>query len=182
MGTIVRRNDASSPAVKVYAPSDRVTLAEAIDLLADRDRRKHDSDRGRKARMRHHIQSAVRNHQLTEKNTFGTKHYEYGRLAAWAQDKWRGRYDDFLATRDPIVNSVAGTLGRLLGKSSGYQIPSDPAECQAQLHHEMRRIATLEEKLTSAREEIDRLRPDAEAYRRVCAGNATNAKQRRPKV
>jgi hypothetical protein len=129
--------------------------------------------------MRHHVRQAVGNGQLAETVRRNIKHYVYGRLAAWAQDKWPGKYDDFPAIRDPVTNGVAGILGGLLGGSSGYQIPVDLAGCQAELHRAMRRIAALEEESAATREEVDRMRPDAEAYRRLCARNAESAKKRR---
>jgi hypothetical protein len=177
----VRRKGIPPRAAKIYSPDDLITLPDAITLLAARDLRKHDSDRVRKARMRHHITYAVENRELTETIRHGMKHYVFGRIGAWAQDKWPGKYGDLLAIRDASVGSVTGVLRGLAGRSSGYQIPATLTECQAQLDQALQRIFTLGEELIVAREDADRLRPDAEAWQRQRATNKESAQRPRPR-
>jgi hypothetical protein len=175
----VKRKDAPLRVAKDYGPNELISISAAIVLLADRDQRKNDSDRVRKARMRERIRYAVENRELTEARRQGTKCYVYGRLIAWAQDKWPGRYGDLVAIRDPIVRGVNGMLPGLGGKSGGYQTPSTLLECQAQLAQAMERIFALEEQLAVARGDAEQLRPDAEAWQRQSARNKLNAQQDR---
>jgi len=130
--------------------------------------------------MRFHIQSAVEHRQLAETSRGGTKQYVFGRLAAWAQDKWPRKYDDLPAIREVNAGRMAGTLSGYRFKASGFQIPGTLVECQAQLQQAMLRITTLEQDVIVAREDADRLRPDAEKWRDYCATNRASA--RRPRT
>jgi hypothetical protein len=178
----VRRKETPPSSAKVYDPNDLIALPDAIALLAERDRRKHDTDRVKKARMRARIKYAVDNGALAETLRRSKRCYVYGRIVAWAQENWPGKYDDLEAIRVPSVGSVKGVLRGLTGKSSGGEIPTTLAECQSRLAQTMRRIVTLEEQLIVAREDADRLRPDAEARQRVRAVNKLNAQRRRPRA
>jgi hypothetical protein len=177
----VKRKAARQHMPKVYHPDAFILISEAINLLADRDRRLHDSDRVRKARMRQHIMYAVNNGELEESFRHRTKRYVYGRIVAWAQDKWPGRYSDLVAIRDPIVGRLEASLPRLVVRSSGYQIPTTLPECQAELVQAMETIRVLQARVTVACGDADRLRPDAEAWQHHCEVNRANARQLRPR-
>jgi len=178
----VRRKAASRLAATDYGPNDLITLTDAIELLADRDRRKNDSDRERKGRMRERIRYAVANRELTETIRHSTKHYTYGRIAAWAQDNWPGKYDDLVAIRVPNSGGMTATHGgRYRLKGSGSQIAVTLVECQLQLQQATLRINALEQALVVAGEYAERLRPDAENWRCQCAANKLNAKRPRPR-
>jgi hypothetical protein len=177
----VRRKETPPSSAKVYDPNDLIALTDAIALLADRDRRKHDTDRSRKARMRGRIKYAVDNGALAETLRQSKKCYVYGHIVAWAQENWPGKYDDLKAIRAPSVGSVNGVLRGLTGKSSGGEIPTTLAECQAQLDQARQHIFSLVDELEVARRVADRLRPDAEAWRRHCAANKLNARRPRPR-
>ena len=110
----MKRRDAPHRAAKVYQADELISIVDAITLLADRDRRTHDVDRSRKARMRHHIQYAVENDQLSEVIRKGEKHYVFGRLAAWAQGRWRGRYDDLPSIRDVITGGMVARAFKVI--------------------------------------------------------------------
>lgn len=177
----MRRKKTLARPPKAHKPDDLITQSEAIALLADRDRRQFDSDRVRKARMRARIKYAVDNGVLIETLSKSKKCYVYGRIVAWAQGSWPGKYDDLEAIRAPSVGSVNGVLRRLTGNSSAYQIPETLSECQAQLAQAMERIFSLLSDLEVARRAADRLRPDAEAWQHQCEANRQNAKQPRPR-
>jgi hypothetical protein len=81
--------------------------------------------------MRFHIRSAVENRQLAETSKQGTKYYVFGRLAAWAQDKWPRKYDDLSAIRDPNSGRMTATLSGYRLDASGFQIPATLVESQA---------------------------------------------------
>lgn len=166
---------------KVYQAEDFISISDAITLLADRDRRRYDTDRLRKARMRRHIMYAVDNCELTEIIRHGKKCYVYGRVVALAQVKWPGKYDDLVSIRDPIVGGAHASLPGLVGGGTGCQIPGTLPDCQAQLVRVAERNFELQEQLTAARNEVDKLRPDAEAWQHQVEVNTANAKQLRPR-
>ena len=114
--------------------------------------------------MRQHITYAVNNGQLTETVRQSKKCYVYGRGVAWAQAKWPGRYSDLVAIR---------------GRASAFQLPTTLPECQSELVEARGQIFALEEQLTVARAEAERLRPDADAWQHYCEANRRNAQQTR---
>lgn len=175
----MKRGKTPTRAVRSYSPDDHISISQLVTLLADRDRRAHDTDRVRKARMRQHIMYAAYNGQLTEAIYKSEKCYVYGRAVAWAQAKWPGRYSDLVAMRDPIVASARGSLPRLVGRASAFQLPTTLSECQSELVEARRQIFAIEEQLTVARADAERLRPVADSWQRQVEANTQNAQQPR---
>ena len=179
---MVKHKKAQTPKAKLYRQEDFISIAEAVHLLADRDYRTHDTDRVRKARMRQHIMYAVNDHQLVETVRQSKRCYVFGRLVAWAQTKWPGRYDDLPALRDRIVaRAELSHSGRYAVRASGFQAPMTLEACQSELLLARRQIVALEEQLETARLDAERLRPDAAAWQHQREVNRRNAQIARSK-
>jgi hypothetical protein len=164
---------------KVYRPDDLISLTEAVELLADRDRRKHDPDRARKQRKRYWIGHAVKAGHIAEATRQSKKCYVYGRLVAWAQRRWPRTYDDLLPI-EPIRGAMSATVRRMTLVASGHSPPTTLPACQTELARAMRRIHELQAHVTAALAELDRVRPDAARWQEYCRSQSLKA-QRRPR-
>jgi hypothetical protein len=132
--------------------------------------------------MRQHIKYAVANGELHETVRRGEQCYVFGRMAAWAQNKWPGRYDDLPSTRDENRGGMVATgpAGALVARGR-LTTPTTLPECQQELDRIWQRVHMLADQLRLAREDADQLRSDAEAWQRHCAANRENARQSRPR-
>lgn len=177
----MNRQVAPPRAARVRCATEIICLVDAVALLANLDRREYDTDRVRLGRMRRRIQRAVASNELSEMVSNGEKYYELGRLAAWAQSKWPLLYDDLPSIRDEIRGSMVATGPRATLVSSGHTAPTTLHDCLRALEEALQRVFSLEKQVKLGLDEAEKLRPDAESWKRHCTQNRERARQKRPR-
>jgi hypothetical protein len=132
--------------------------------------------------MRQHIAYAVSSGHLAEAVCKSEKCYVYGRAVAWAQAKWPGRYSDLHAIRDSITGERERIASKPCRPSQWFPSSDDATGVPIRVGPSKAAISALEEQLTVAHADAERLRSDADAWHRQVEANTLNAKQRRPRL
>lgn len=128
------------------ASSQRLRFDEAVQLIADKDKRNSDDVRTVKDRTRKRIKRAIKAGHLIQQVDKTILHED---LMAWAA----GKFKNF-----PAPDRLCATFQAYTAKFVGIDVPATCEEA-------MRLCADLQIELIEARNEIFELRPDAEKWR-----------------
>ena len=164
---IVKRKNTPLSSVTDYRADDFITLTDAVTLLADRDRRRHDTDRIRKGRMRQHIYYATYNGVLQSVIHRSVKCYVFGKIAAWARSKWPGLYDHFPATTDPVRGGHVGDATGSDARSSCTSRTNIPAAMPT-------RTGSSNETRSGARAAVNGSPPGCRSAASICGSVASS--------
>lgn len=91
---------------------------------------------------------------------------------AWAQRKWRGKFDGLPAEHSATITATAV----FRDEAWGFVIPGDLPRCQDALRDAQRENQQLQAELKAARAEIERLEPIAQKYEQIREKNSRSAK------
>lgn len=141
--------------------NDRLTLKQAVQLIAPRVGRSDEDTRDVENRTSHRIGYAVKTGKLQQEKDGS---FTLANLTFWASSKWPGKFNDLPAIGRAYLTFPMMTLSGSISDS----MPNSIEECQLRLKEAQQRIATLE------KENFD-LKPDAEKYRANCKKNSRNA-------
>lgn len=174
-----RRANQSTPKPLVDpTASTLVSKLDAIAFLADRVNDANDDDRTARNRVRKALDDAIKKGQL---HASSANELVFGELVTWARTK-RSLAD---AVRD-LPGSFTGQASSLPGQTQfgtprSSTTPATHAELEVAYRDAQRRIHDLEQQVSDLKCELDRLRPDAEAYERVRSSARVNAGNPRPR-
>jgi hypothetical protein len=161
------------------SPDKTITFADAVEFLAARVRKPGDEEREAKDRVRQRLTYAIKTGQLVtlDGTKVGPSLFSMNSFAAWAHSKWPGKLPDL--PYPPITANVRIPLPVLHIRATGYCIPNNLADCQTALADVEKERIRLHAELVEARNEIDQLRPLAEAQKNLRARNQQNARRKR---
>jgi hypothetical protein len=157
-----------------YTPESRILRAEFVRMIADRVREPDEKDQQARNRVSHSLTYAIRQRKLCPP-TSGA--FLLSDVLTWAQTVFPGRLNDLLPLIRPIPGNLEATLPMFGASLTGLgQLPTDLAGCQQMLLEYITKVGALERELGAVRAENERLKPDAEKWRALCANNRESAK------
>lgn len=149
----------------------KITRRAAVVRVAERARRFGETGREARNRVSHRISYAVKRGELVESSRGG---FVFGYLAAWARNKWPGKFDDW-----PCILSVKPANFKIgTSISSVVVLPTSLKGCHDTILAMHAKIVSLRKSNQALQTEIERLRPGAEEWRKLRQRNKENPRKK----
>lgn len=148
------------PSIEGRGPSDTISQAELVALVASRVGRDTADDEGTvRNRVRSTVRYAVRHDQLLGEQG----RFKLGDVARWASSKWLGRFDDL--PKDEIMGHLESQIGPITANAGGHVLPARIEEAHQEIDRLHDEIAALRRELDTERAQMRELEPDAKKWR-----------------
>jgi len=141
-------------------PDDTIRRAQIVALIASIVTTPNDDPRT----IRHRISSKLTTDTKNEKlHWVKPGVYRLGDVSDWARQEWSRPFD--MLPMKPRTATVMATESPDSASGSAYLLPMSLAEAHATIHSLHQRIATLEQSLAAAEDQLKRDAPDAKKWR-----------------
>lgn len=149
------------PDISSGKPSDTITRAEAVALVASRIPRQRGDDIGTlRNRVSSRLTYAVERQELIP---VSPRKFRLGDVVRWARLKWPGRFDGLpITSRRQCVTIIDS--GYATSESQATVLPSTLPECREQIRSMSIQIESLKRELQATQVEVTALAPKAERW------------------
>jgi hypothetical protein len=172
-----RRAPVAVPSVAGWTTESLVSLAQAVALIAARDKRKLDDERTARDRARKLLGRHIVGGSLSYADA-GRRLLRVGQLVRFLREHFPGKFNDLPGD---IAVATGGALSTAAGAAtvSDLTLPGDLPRCHQAIRRLGARVAELETTLAASAEQIANLEPDAQRWREFVASRRRSARKPR---
>lgn len=155
-----------------FTPSSIVARSVAVARIAERARRRDETEHEARNRVSHRISYAVKRGELVESSR---GFFVFGDLAGWVRNTWPELFNDWPRKLYGYFDFTWG----FRSSADAVVLPGSLKPCHDMIRDMHEKIAGLEKSLQRVQLEIERLRPDAEQWHKLRDRNRANASKPR---